>query len=199
VQSRRRDSYIYTISGLAIATIWVCVVLASLFSPDMITGTQHDHMQMAFADYLWGAIATGAVGVTALAGIRSRETSRVPWTVLGIGVAATWVGVLLASVLAPTFVTGTDPTVLPLTVIGAPIFGVIVTGILCKFITEAVKTVAPAVTGEAMPQTMFLGAERDRLSTGSVTRLQDLARLRDTGVITNDEFEAKKTELLARI
>src|SRR5579864_4442271 len=199
MQSLRRNTYIYTLSGVAIVAIWVGVVLASVFSPDMVTGSQHDHMQMAFGDYLWGTVATGAVGLAAMAGIRSRTTSRAPWMVLSLGVAAIWFGVLLASVFAPTFVTGTDPTVLPLAVIGAPIFGVIVTGILCRFITEAVKT-SPVSAEEVFPSTITLKPElTETTGSGSVARLQDLAKLRDAGVISKEEFEAKKTELLARI
>lgn len=157
-----------------------------------------DHIQVAFGDYLWGVFASGVVGLAALTGLRSRTSSRTPWVVLGFGVAATWAGVLLASVFAPTFVTGTDPTVLPLAVFGAPVLGVIVTGILCRFIGEIVKT-SPVPEG-VFPSTIIVkSAGSEGAVDSSAARLQELAKLRDAGVITTEEFEAKKTELLARM
>ena len=132
-------AYIYGLSGATIVVIAVSVVLASVLSPTMVTGSHHDQVQTAFSDYLWGAIAAGAVGLTAMAGTKSDATTRGPWVVLCAGGAAIWVGVLVASVLAPVLVARSDPTSLPLAVIAAPVAGVILTGVLCRFVAEAVR------------------------------------------------------------
>lgn len=58
-------------------------------------------------------------------------------------------------------------------------------------------TVAPATT-EATETTETTVAVTDSLAT-FVEQLQELARLRDQGLLTSREFTAKKTELLQRI
>lgn len=185
-------------SGLAVAGIWVCVVLAIIFSPDMVTGTQHDHLQMAYGDVLWAAIATGAVAGLTLSGLRARATDRMPWIVLGVGTALIWLGVLLASVFAPVMVTGTDPTELPLVVIVAPIFGAIATGLLTTFVRTALS---PAVETPVVVPAAFITTANGNghMSAGPAAQLRELAQLRDSGVITQEDYEKKKEELLARI
>lgn len=46
--------------------------------------------------------------------------------------------------------------------------------------------------------TSFFVAE-DRAAGSAADRLRQLGELRDGGIITNEEFEAKKAELLARL
>jgi hypothetical protein len=40
-------TFAYALPGMAIAAIWLSVVLAAIFSPDMVTGSRHDHMASA--------------------------------------------------------------------------------------------------------------------------------------------------------
>ena len=43
-----------------IAGIWVAVAAISLLAPDMVTGSEQQHMPVAaFGTWLWGLIATG--------------------------------------------------------------------------------------------------------------------------------------------
>jgi hypothetical protein len=130
--------YAYAFTGLAIASIWVSVVLASIYAPDFVSGSQQEHLTLVgWVDWVWGAIATGFVVLAAIQGIRAATTSLAAWTSLGIGVALTWLGVCLVSVFAPVFITGSDPTRIPLAAMGTPILGVFVTWFVCTFVKAA--------------------------------------------------------------
>jgi hypothetical protein len=106
----------------AVSAVVVAVLLSSLFSPDMVTGSQQEHLPMAaFTDWLWGAVAIGY-----LAFVRRDHAD----PSLGISVTVLWAAVALTSILAPEFVTGSDPTTIPLASLIAPVIGTIVTGFL---------------------------------------------------------------------
>lgn len=108
------------------------MTLASIFSPDLVSGTQQDHIPLAaLIDWLWGAAATGSV---LLAFRRTAEEGPSVWMGISMGVAAIWVTVALASIFVPQWVTGTDPTRIPLGALIAPIGGRIAT----KFIANLV-------------------------------------------------------------
>ena len=179
----------YAMTSLAVAAIWISVVLATALAPDMISGSQHEHLPLVgFTIWLWGAIATGFVVQTTVDGLR-RGYSRSAWLALGFGVVVIWLGVLLVTVLAPTFVTGTDPTTIPLAALGAPIAGLVLTSLLCSF----VKAVEPLPAASQPVSTIgFSGST-------VAANLRDLAALRDAGIVTDAEFETKKTELLGRM
>ena len=126
----------YLFTGVAVASIWLAVVLASIFAPDMVTGSQHEHLQIAaYADWLWGAFATGFVLLRAAAsGVNRRAdvASRNLRMALTMSVGIVWLAVLLVSIFTPQLVIGTDPTRLPVAAMFSPIFGVIVTAyIVC--------------------------------------------------------------------
>jgi hypothetical protein len=106
----------------AVTAVVVAVLLASLFSPDMVTGSQQEHLPMAaFTDWLWGAVAIGYLAFVR----RDRSDPS-----LGISVAVLWAAVALSSIFAPEFVTGSDPTTIPIASMIAPVIGTIVTGFL---------------------------------------------------------------------
>lgn len=201
MRSTARDSTIYLWSGVAIASIWISVVLASIFAADLVSGTEQDHISLVPAiDWIWGGIATSAVALTALEGARSGGTSKAAWTVLGIGVAAVWLAVLLVSLYAPVMVTGTDPTRLPLAAVGAPIVGMVATKFICNFVkTASGAAPLPQQPAVSRASTWVTGNGYHAEESAAVARLRELAQLRDADLITADEFEAKKDDLLARI
>ncbi len=52
----------YLFAGIVVASIWLAVAVASIWSPDMITGSEHEHIPIAaFTGWLYAAIATGLV------------------------------------------------------------------------------------------------------------------------------------------
>ena len=106
----------------SVAAIWISTGLTSLFSPDMVTGSRHEHLPMALMTaWLWACVGT----VYAL--WTPQRSSRAGWTA---SVAVVWAAMALVTILAPVVVTGTDPTSIPLAVLIAPPVAAVVTGML---------------------------------------------------------------------
>ncbi len=62
---------------------------------------------------------------------------KAPWTMLGLGIGAIWLAVMFAAIFTPVWVTGTNPTKLPVWAGLSAIAGVIFTGMLCNFVKTA--------------------------------------------------------------
>jgi hypothetical protein len=112
----------------AVGAIWLAVLLISLFSPDLVSGSEQQHLPIAaFIAWFWGAIATVVV---ILFGALLRRAAAPVW---GVAPAAAtigiWVVAVLVSVFAPTLETGTDPTTIPLAAMIAPLAATLLTGI----------------------------------------------------------------------
>lgn len=107
----------------AVVAIWLSAVATAVWAPDMVTGSEQEQLPMAaFTVWLWAAVATGYV----LMGSRDRQGT--PGLVLGT--VAVWALVFVAAVFAPTLVTGSDPTTVPISVFLAPVAGTVTTGFL---------------------------------------------------------------------
>ena len=183
--------YAYLMTGLALVSICVSGVLGAIFTPNMVTGSQHEQIPIAaFTGWIWNLIAIAFVLPAALKGIRVRITDPAPWTMLGLGVSAIWLGVMFVAIFAPVWVTGSDPTQIPIWAGIACIAGVVLTGIVCSFVKTA--SFEPAVARPA-PSVPAAGPD------DAAAKLVRLAQLRDAGAITEAEFEAKKADLLTRI
>jgi hypothetical protein len=112
---------------VSVGSVVVAVLLASLFSPDMVTGSAQEHLPLAgFTDWLWGAVAIGYLSF-----VRKDKADMS----LGISVGLLWLAVAATSIFAPEFVTGSDPTHIPLAAMLAPVVGTIVTGFLALHAT----------------------------------------------------------------
>jgi hypothetical protein len=112
----------------AVGAIWLAVLVISLFSPDLVSGSEQQHLPIAaFIAWFWGAIATVVV---ILFGALLRRAAAPVW---GVAPAAAtigiWVVAALVSVFAPTLETGTDPTTIPLAAMIAPFAATLLTGI----------------------------------------------------------------------
>jgi hypothetical protein len=122
----------YLFVGLSIAAIWLAALAAILWSPDMITGSMHERIAIAaMSDWFYAAIATGLVLMAF--GRRTRGATRSLWVGFTIAIAAIWAVVSIASIYAPSFVTGTDPTTVPIAVFAAPVAGTIATAFASVF------------------------------------------------------------------
>jgi hypothetical protein len=125
-------------SGIAIAGIWLAVVLAGVVAPDFVSGSPQEHLKLVpGSDWIWGLIATSFVVLAVLQGIRFGVTNPAPWYVLAAGVVAVWAGVLYVTATAPVAVTGTDPTRIPFAALGVPILGVFLTWFVCTLVKAA--------------------------------------------------------------
>jgi len=121
----------YLFAGITVASIWVAALAASIWTPDMITGSQHEHLAIAALSFwMYAAIATGLV---LMAFSRRTLGGRALWMGLTIAIAGVWAAVALASIFAPTMVTGTDPTTIPVAAFAAPVGGVVATAFASVF------------------------------------------------------------------
>jgi hypothetical protein len=112
----------------AVGAIWLAVLVISLFSPDLVSGSEQQHLPIAaFIAWFWGAVATVVV---IMFGTLLRRAAAPVW---GVAPAAAtigiWVVAALVSVFAPTLETGTDPTTIPLAAMVAPLAATLLTGI----------------------------------------------------------------------
>lgn len=106
----------------AVVGIWVSATFISVAAPDMVTGSEHEHLPLALMTvWLWAVVATAYTLMT------PRRPPRTGWP---LAVAALWALTALVAVLAPELVTGTDPTRIPLAAIIAPPVAAVITGLL---------------------------------------------------------------------
>lgn len=119
--------------GIGITSIWFSTVLTSFLAPDMVTGSQHEHLPIVgFTMWMWATLASGLL---ALAEAQDRESTTAGgrWTGAIIAVSAVWIAAMLIALFSPVFVTGTDPTRIPLAAILAPVGAVLTTAYLAVY------------------------------------------------------------------
>jgi hypothetical protein len=118
--------------GLSVAAVWISVCLGSLFAPDLVSGTEQDHVPIAaMTMWLQGVFATAFVLMAGALG-RSVEDGR--WRALALMVGAIWAVVAAAAIWAPNLVTGSDPSTIPLAALVAPVAATIGTAFVCLFV-----------------------------------------------------------------
>jgi hypothetical protein len=115
--------------SMAIGAIWVSVLAISVLSPDMVSGSEQQHMPVAaFGTWLWGLLATWAV-LGAWGSLRRSPHRRHLHRPLSIAVATTWFVAAGVSVFGPVVETGSDPTRLPFAAMLAPIAATMLTAV----------------------------------------------------------------------
>jgi hypothetical protein len=123
----------YLFAGIAVLLIWLAVAAASIWSPDLISGTEQEHVPLAaIIDWFYAALATGLVLMAF--GRRSPGASRSLWLGFTVAVGGIWFVVAIASIFAPSLVSGTDPTTVPIAPLASPIAGVIATAFVSVFV-----------------------------------------------------------------
>ena len=105
------------------SVIWVSILVSGLFSPDLISGSNQQHLPLVlWTGWLWGLFAS----MFSLRLFRDQfEMNVLKFQTVAISVI--WVIVALTSVFAPPLVTGSGPTYLPLAALIAPFIGSILT------------------------------------------------------------------------
>jgi hypothetical protein len=120
--------------SVALAAIWLAIVLLSIFAPDLVSGTTQDHFPLAMVvGLLAGLAATKSVVKASTNGIGPPRL----WIVYDLVVACVWLAVTLVSIYVPVLVSGTDPTRVPIGAVVAPIAGAIVTGAVTEMFVAA--------------------------------------------------------------
>jgi low temperature requirement protein LtrA len=108
---------------LVVAAMWVAAAVLSVSAPDMVTGSEQEHLPIAVLTvWLWAVIATAFVLMT------PRSEATAAWAVT---IGLVWTAIVVIGLAAPSLVTGTDPTTIPLGVLIAPPVGSLVTGLIC--------------------------------------------------------------------
>jgi hypothetical protein len=115
----------------------LAIAAASIWSPDLVSGTQQEHVPLAaIIDWFYVDLATGLVLLAF--GPRSSGESRSLWMGFTIAIGAIWFVVVIASIFAPSIVTGSDPTTIPIAALVSPIAGVIATAFVSVFVAGSV-------------------------------------------------------------
>ena len=121
-------------TGLAIAAIWIAVTLISVYAPSLVTGTTHDHVPIAaILAWIWGVLASRNVAVAILRRRRSLavlDSARL----LAIAVGTIWTICMILGIAGPEWVSGTNPTRIPISAIVAPIIAVVLTQLVIRLI-----------------------------------------------------------------
>jgi hypothetical protein len=197
--------YAYLMTGIAIGCIIVSGVLGSIFTPDLVStsgasvGYIHQHTPLAaYMGWIFDVIALAMVLPAAMQGIRAKVSERIPWTMLGLGAGGIWLAVMFISIFTPVITTGTAPwiTEVPLASILSVIAGLALTGLLCRTVKAAFfQPAEPQPGSPTTTPTAFPEPEAD----DAATKLRRLAQLRDSGVISEADFQARKDDLLSRL
>jgi hypothetical protein len=107
-------------TAIGIGGIWIAVLLLSLLAPDLVTGSQQDHLPIAaFTIWFWGGIAT-LVLLWAMGRLRGRASWQPIWIGLSVATLGIWAVATILGITLPVMVTGTDPTRIPFAAIFAP-------------------------------------------------------------------------------
>jgi hypothetical protein len=81
---------IWSMGGLA--GIWTAVVLISVLAPDMVSGSEQEHLPVAaFTAPLWGLVATGGF-LWAMGKLRGSGSRRPIWIGLAVATLTVWLG-----------------------------------------------------------------------------------------------------------
>lgn len=110
-------------------------------APDLVSGSEQEHLPLVgFTSWIWGLFATGFVLLAATAGRAMAPNAGLAYAAV---VGGAWIVAATLAILGPSFVTGTDPTSIPIAGLVAPIGALVATGY---------ATVLVAATTEADPR-----------------------------------------------
>ena len=122
-------------TAAGIAGVWVAVIMISVFAPDMVTGSEQEHLPIAaMTSWVWGLVTTGAFLWT-MGKLRGNAARRPIWIGVAISTLAIWAIATILSITLPVFETGSDPTRLPMGAMITPMAAAmltVLTGIIAR-------------------------------------------------------------------
>jgi hypothetical protein len=118
---------LWTASG--IGGIWLGVLLISLFAPDLVSGSEQEHLPIAaFTTWLWGSITT-VVFLLAMSRLRGSAAWRPIWIGLCVVTLTLWALATILSITLPVVETGSDPTRIPVAAFFTPLAATMLTAL----------------------------------------------------------------------
>ena len=115
--------------AIGTAGIWVAVALISLLAPDMVSGSEQQHLPIAaFITWVWGAIGTGFF-VWSMGRLRGSERWRSTWIGVSVVTLIVWTVATIIAISTPEYVTGSDPTRMPFGAIFAPVGAILLSAL----------------------------------------------------------------------
>jgi hypothetical protein len=107
-------------AAVGIGGIWIAVLLISLFAPDLVSGSQQEHLPVAaFTTWFWGGVGT-LVLLWAMGRLRGHARWQPIWIGLSVVTLGVWAVATILAITLPVMVTGTDPTRIPFAAFFAP-------------------------------------------------------------------------------
>lgn len=135
----------WTLGG--IVGIWVGVLLISLLSPDMVSGSEQEHLKIAaFTAWLWGLIATAGF-VRSMGKLRGNPVRMPIWVGYAASTLVIWVIATVLSITLPVMETGSDPTRMPFGAMFTPLAAAVLT--VVGGIIAVVFARPPALEGDS--------------------------------------------------
>jgi hypothetical protein len=117
-------------TAIGIGGIWVAVLLISLFAPDLVSGSEQQHLPVAaFATWFWGGIGT-LILLWAMGRLRGNARWQPIWIGLSVAVLVIWALATILAITLPVMVTGTDPTRIPFAALFAPVAAAMLTALV---------------------------------------------------------------------
>jgi hypothetical protein len=107
-------------TAIGIGGIWVAVLLISVLAPDLVSGSEQEHLPVAaFTAWFWGGVGT-LILLWAMGRLRGSAMRRPIWAGLSVVTLALWAVATILAVTLPVFETGSDPTRVPFAALFAP-------------------------------------------------------------------------------
>jgi hypothetical protein len=118
---------LWTVIG--IGGIWVAVLLLSLLAPDLVSGSEQDHLPVAaFTTWFWGGLGT-LVFLWATGRLRGNARWQPIWIGLSVVTLGIWAVATTLGITLPVMETGTDPARIPFAAIFAPVAAAMLTAL----------------------------------------------------------------------
>jgi hypothetical protein len=109
--------------------IWVAVVVISVFAPDLVSGSEQEHLPVAaLTTWFWGSVGT-LVLLWAMIRLRGSAMGQPVWIGLSVVTLGLWAVATILAITLPVFETGTDPTQIPVGAMLAPVAAALLTAL----------------------------------------------------------------------
>jgi hypothetical protein len=116
-------------TAIGISGIWAAVLLLSLLAPDLVSGSEQDHLPVAaFTTWFWGGAGT-LIFLWVMGRLRGSARWQPIWIGLSVVTLGIWAVATLLGTTLPVTETGTDPTRIPFAAIFAPVAAAMLTAL----------------------------------------------------------------------